>query len=434
MPQRIKPIALDRLAQHWRQYGATLATEFIVMASQIIVYKLAARLLGTIGFSEYAVVRRTVSLLQPLVLLGFGVGLPRYIAIAEGQGQVEKESCYFGATVQCVIAATTILDIVLLIEREKFAFLFFGKAVYGFLIPPLVLMLSGLAVHSVVYAYLRGRMHLGRANLLNFVNLGLMPILAFPWSAHSPLKLLLMLGIAWIIVAAIALVWTPVKGVFSECIAERKEILKYGIQRVPGDFILMALLALPSLLAAHLLNLEVAGYVAFSVSVANMIASIFTPLGIILLPKASRCFGNGEIAELREETKVIASGTAFISLCFTMLFEVLAFSVIRSYLGAEFTAAVSVFRVVVLGAVPLAIYYVLRSIVDAVYDRAVNTINLFLALIIFLPMSLLASRSVPGFPIVLWSFFISIAILALLSAREVRIIFSSDIARLAKGR
>src|SRR3984893_10344698 len=93
----------------WKQvkkYSPTVLTEFVVMASQILLYKLAAHYLGKTGFSEYALARRTVSLLQPAVMLGLGVGPPRCIALAQGQANEDRVSHYFGTTVRYVALAT----------------------------------------------------------------------------------------------------------------------------------------------------------------------------------------------------------------------------------------------------------------------------------------------------------------------------------------
>ncbi len=47
-------------------------------------------------------VARTISILYPIVLLGLGVGLPRYVAIAAGRGDEESQARYLGATLWCV--------------------------------------------------------------------------------------------------------------------------------------------------------------------------------------------------------------------------------------------------------------------------------------------------------------------------------------------
>src|ERR1700693_6659590 len=72
-----------------KEYSPTFLTEFVVMASQILLYKLAAHYLGKTGFSEYALARRTVSLLFPIPVLGMAVGLPRYIGATNGRGDTD---------------------------------------------------------------------------------------------------------------------------------------------------------------------------------------------------------------------------------------------------------------------------------------------------------------------------------------------------------
>src|SRR6266851_1795919 len=98
----------EGLSSHAREYGGTFATEFTVLACQLLTYKLAAHFLGKTGFAEYAVARRTISILYPIVLLGLGVGLPRYVAIAAGRGDEESKARYLGATLWCVGAAALV--------------------------------------------------------------------------------------------------------------------------------------------------------------------------------------------------------------------------------------------------------------------------------------------------------------------------------------
>src|ERR1044071_1494776 len=88
-----------------KEYAPTFLTEFTVMASQILVYKLAAYSLGKAGFAEYALARRTVSLIFPIPVLGMSVGLPRYISFSNGRKDPQGADRYFGATLKCAGAA-----------------------------------------------------------------------------------------------------------------------------------------------------------------------------------------------------------------------------------------------------------------------------------------------------------------------------------------
>ena len=56
----------------------TLITELVVMAAGILVLKLAAQFLGTVGFGEYTLSRRAISLLYLPLVLGLGIAAPRY--------------------------------------------------------------------------------------------------------------------------------------------------------------------------------------------------------------------------------------------------------------------------------------------------------------------------------------------------------------------
>ncbi|MGH9863889.1 MAG: lipopolysaccharide biosynthesis protein [Candidatus Acidiferrales bacterium] len=406
--------------QQVNEYAGTFAAEFAVLACQIIVYKLAAKFLGTIGFSEYAIARRTISLLQPAIMLGIAVGLPRYIAMAEGEGDDPRARRFFGAAAQCVSFAVAVVIISLSIWPQWFAYLFFGQRDYGYLVPPLALILAGLSAHVLAYSYLRGRMAISKANMLNLANLGFVPVLAFIFFRQSAAGVLWALGAGWTVVALAALCLTPISSAACDVRVESKELLAYGLQRVPGDFALMGLLAFPALLAAHSSGIEHAGYVAFGISITNMVAAMFAPVGVILLPKMSRNLGLCNFGEIRKEVALIGWSTAGLSLALVAIAEACARPAIQLYLGANFLPAIVPVRIVLLAAVPLALYYALRSAIDAFHRKAINTVNLGIAFVFFVflcGLFLLTSGIRDG---VLWSFVASASLLAILTCLEVR--------------
>ncbi len=155
------------------EYWPTVATEFSVLVSQIISYKLAAHFLGQHGFSEYAVVRRAVSLISPLPLLGMAVGLPRYIAYSKGAENWAAAERYYGATLRCVGSGIILCVLLLNILKSKFAFLIFGDRTYSQLILPLSMLVAGASLHALVYSYFRGHLAMARANMLQLTNLGI---------------------------------------------------------------------------------------------------------------------------------------------------------------------------------------------------------------------------------------------------------------------
>ena len=364
------------------EYGVTFATEFAVLGCQLLTYKLAAHKLGQQGFSEYAVARRVISLLYPIPLLGLGVGLPRYIAHATGAGN-PRAMRYFGTAFWCVIVALLLCTLLMNGFRGGFAYLFFASQDYVSLVFPLNLLLIGLTLHALVYGYFRGRLAMKSANILQLINLGLVPLISFFVFSSSVRAVLISLGTMTMLSACLALATTPLLRV-GVGMSETKELLGYGLQRVSGDFIHMALFTLPVTFVTHWHGVKEAGFMAFSISFLSMVGSVFTPIGLVLLPKASKMLAEQNHHELNLHIFRIGAITIAAATAFTLFFEFFAAVVIRVYLGQGFEAVVAMVRVVGFAILPFCLYCVLRSLIDAFYTKGVNMINNGIAFIVFL--------------------------------------------------
>jgi O-antigen/teichoic acid export membrane protein len=409
----------QNLGSHILEYGGTFATEFTVLACQLLTYKLAAHFLGTTGFAEYAVARRTISILYPIVLLGLGVGLPRYVAMAAGRGDEESKARYLGATLWCVGIAAVVCVVILNALPGGLAYLFFGSREYESLLWPMSLVVAGTALHAIAYSYFRGVLHMRVANLLQLVNFGLMPMAVFLLLNKSVQSVLTALGVLSIAVAGTALLFTPWKAAAKDNRLQAKELLRFGIQRVPGDFILMALFALPATFVAHKSGIRAAGFVAFGVSMLNVIGSFFSPFGLILLPKAGTLLAAGRIAELRRQVWLLTRITLVVSAVLAIGIAVGAETLIRLYLGADFTEGTGILRLVLLAAVPYSLYTVVRNVIDAFHELGVTTLILAAGFGIFCLGALGVFAWQDKLQVVLLGFVCGVLAMALLSSAEV---------------
>lgn len=408
-----------------REYASTFITQFIVMASQILVYKLASHYLGKTGFSEYALARRTVAVICPLPILGLGVALPRFIACARGHDDADRASYYLGATIWCVGCATAVCVLLMNSIPGTFSYLFFGSRDYRHLMFPLSIVIVGLSLHAVAYAYFRGQLAMRRANSLQLVNLGVVPLVAFLLVGKNVHDVLLALGWLSTGVAAAGLLFTPWRRIASDSTSEAKELLHYGLQRIPGDFILMALLTLPATLVAHLRGVQEAGFVAFGVSILTIIGTMFAPIGLILLPKASRMLAEDARSQLRSHVLAIVKITLLVSVTVTLLIEVFAGRLIRLYLGADFAEVTTMLRVAALGGVPYSLYHVLRNLIDAYHKNAVTTGILLMSMVVSCLGSIVAYLLMPNTVGILVAFLFGVFALGFLSGGESRRILTS---------
>ncbi|MGB9460583.1 MAG: lipopolysaccharide biosynthesis protein [Candidatus Acidiferrum sp.] len=408
-------------ADAWQQicdYGPTFATEFTVMASQIVAYKLAAHFLGKQGFSEYALARRAISTIYPIALLGFAVGLPRYIAISTGHENAERRDRFFGATLCCVGTAAAALIALMNLMPAKFAYLAYGSVSYKALALPVSLIIGGLTLHAVVYSYFRGHRLMTRANILQFTNLAVVPVLGFSIASDEVRSVLLAIGLLTIVVSSLGLLFTPWQQMAANSLAEAKMLLRYSVPRVPGDFALMALLGLPAFLVAHQAGVQAAGYVAFGVSVLSMIGAVFAPVGLILLPKSSQMIASGAGEELRGHVMRIITLALVIALGLTALAYLTADPFVRLYLGTDYSGVAKILRVICLGAVPFALFQVTRNLLDAFHELAVTSAFLIISLCVF-GVGVLSLRSMSNSTAgILISLLAAILVLGLLTLLE----------------
>lgn len=406
-----------------RDYIITSITEFIVLASGILVYKLAASYWGTDGFSEYALARRITSLIFPVLLVGFGVAIPRYIAFAQAGRKPKNRDSYFTVGLLIVGFTVTISVLVLNIFTDTFAFLFFGSSNYAYLILPVSLMLIGLSLHSMCYSYFRGTLKMRNANLLQITNFGIIPLIVFFIFGSTVSSVLIALSIFWALTSTIVILSMQLRLSTVDVMPHTKELLRYGLARVPGDFIHLAFLALPAIFTAHILGVKEAGFVAFGSTVLSMVGYLFTPISIILLPKASQMISRGEFSELRVHVFKIIKLSSALSILITIILEIFTEPIIRLYLGGTFAETVPIVRIVMLGALPYVLYICIRSVLDAFYEKAVNTVNLLIAFTAFVGFSLAVQFSSNDPQYILFAFVIGLYILGALSLLGIRRIF-----------
>ncbi len=411
-------------------YILTFCAEFLVLFAGVLVYKLAANDLGEDGFSRYAVCRRTISFIQPLLIIGLGVAIPRYIAMAMVESTFKKSGNYFiGGLVLMTIVASPIL-IALLLFSKQFSFLIFGNQSFSYLIPYLTLMLSGMLFHSLCYGYFRGKVMMVKANILQIINLGIIPLLAF-YLFPTLTGVLLFTSTTWIGTGLVitflfivpGLQWTKYE--VKECL---KELWIYGIQRVPGDVALAGFLALPAYFAAHMIHddLKTAGNVAFGMSMINLAGAAFGPICLMLLPKASEVIVKKEFVLLKQLTNRITFWTIGLTLFGLIIAELFAESIIKIYLGQSFTELVFIVRVILLASIGYTIYISLRSILDAYYVKAMNTKNIFISFLVFIVCAVIVKYADLSFEYILYGFIAAMLLLGALTYVETYRIFKQQ--------
>jgi O-antigen/teichoic acid export membrane protein len=411
-----------------KKYIITFMAEFLVLVSGILVYKFAAHFLGNVGFSEYALSRRTIALMQPALLMGLGVAIPRYVAYSSGSTTRNPDFYFVSAVGMLFVVVIGTISLMYLFKRT-IAFLIFGSSGYTYLILPLALMLVGIISHIMCYTYFQGKLLMAKANLLQVVNIAIVPLVVF-LLAHNTAKILVFMGGLWLTISMVSFFYIlrqlQIPSSKITILPYAKEIFIYGIQRVPGDFGLAALLSLIAVFTAHTAGVEQAGYVAFGISILSAAASLFAPIGLVLLPHASQMVANLEINKLRNYVKRIFAASMFLTLIGVIVFIIFADVLIKLYLGSSFLKLSSVAKVIAVGIIPYTVFVSMRSVLDSYYLKAVNAKNILISLGFFLVCGGLTLFLSISYKYIVIEFILSLFVLGALTLIDVKKIFKQN--------
>jgi O-antigen/teichoic acid export membrane protein len=397
-----------------RDYLTTFVAEALVLASALLAYRLVALHYSTSGFAEYAVARRALTLLLPFGVIGLDVGIARLVAYAADKRPQDARG-YLMAALPISITGLALASAALLGFAPLFAQLFFGDVQRVDLVATLPLLLGGATAHVLVYGNLRGNNRIAQANLMMVVNHAILPV-ATVVLGGSLQAILLGLGAGWLVFSVAVFVVTPKEAHDVGRLA--RELLRFGGRRMPGDLVQILFFALPVIITAQLGGLTDAGIVAFGITALGMVGSSLTPISFVLLPVASRLIGRGSVAGLRAHVVGIVRRVTPVMMIGILAVEVFAEEIIRRYLGPDFVPAVGTLRLILLGALPWTAFIVLRSILDARHERAVNSRNLAIGFAVFVIVAAPAALLARSTTIVLSGFVTGLFVLAILTIVE----------------
>jgi O-antigen/teichoic acid export membrane protein len=175
----------------------------------------------------------------------------------------------------------------------------------------------------------------------------------------------------------------------SDIRSSMKTLLKYSLPRVPAGFALAGLLTLGPFLAGLILGLKEAGYFVIGQSVFRVMESAIVGFGLVALPKVSQLVAENKLEFLKLKIEDILIMIFQLGIFVTIHTFIWSKEIVLVWLGSEYTEAVPIMKILILSLGPYLGYVILRSIVDAVEVRAINTLNLSVSLVIAAVLSII---------------------------------------------
>lgn len=399
------------------------------MVSMVGAFKIAADMYGNEGFGEWALTRRFLSFLLPLIVCGLDIAIPRYVAMAAKSNAAGGVKAFISGALLFTAASTMIAVWLLLIFREQAAQLLFGDGAHVDFMSPICGLMVAYALYVPAYAYLRGALKIMEANLMHVLMYGVVPLVALAAFQGSLLAALQGLALLSGVVALTSLayvIWRS--GIdLGKAAAAGRVLVRYGSKRMYAAFFLLALATVPAIIAAHTSGVEQAGFVVFGMTIVGLAASAAAPLGVTMLPVAAMIMAEGGTTTLREPVRRLQWLIVASSIVGVITIWFAAPAIARVFFGDDYNEPAALLRVAALGAGPYVYFVCMRNLVDAHTERAVNTRNVFVSLVAFaivVAVGILGAAMEAAY-VSVWAYVSALAVLAVLTRRAIGNVFAA---------
>lgn len=371
MPKlKVNPFFLDILS--------TAATSMLIAMSNIFLIRILAKGLGPDSFGLYSLARRIVSFIFPFSSLSIGVSLTRYIALSSYNN---KKNNYLVASILILLCTSSLLLIISLFGGKYFTLMIFHDSKYLMLFYSSIFMVIGLGFFRVVFSYYRGIQKIYIANIWQIFIVSILSLIisyVFVDQGNVTLIVFLLGGATYIsIIPLIRLLSKVKRDDIKQYMYYIQNLLKYGIPRTPGGIALEGVLTIGPFLALYFGTMRDAGYIVVGQSVFRIIETSVVAFGLVALPKISQIYAEGKTTLINVVVRNIITMIVQVGLFVVIHVFIWSNDIVLIWLGTEYLEAVPIIKIYLISLCPYLGYVMLRSVVDAVEKKAVNTINLF---------------------------------------------------------
>lgn len=338
------------------------------------------------GASEFGILslgRRVVFWATALSSLDMAVALTRHLGLSTTDARRRRE--YLVAALSIVAACTTVMVVLGWIFAEPLGRWLFGGSHQRAVLQACLLMMAGHGCYHLLYSYYRGTHQMGRANLLQFVLLGVGGLaVAWFYASRGAVFVLTATGFifmsAGIVLVGITLGSRQASLTFGGVRGATTELAKYGGPRVFAGFGYQGLLAIGPLIASFSSLADVA-YLAVAQLLFMVLETGFGSFGLVALPRVAQLTGSqGGTVQLRAGVMDAVVFTTQIGLFGTVQAFIWCGVLVQLWLGTEFQPVAPLLRILLLALVPYVAYTILKAIIDGIEPRPVNAANLLISL------------------------------------------------------
>lgn len=372
-----------------KEIAFTMLTSVLTAGCGILTIHILAQELGSEGFGVYALARQVFVTISPLSTFAMGVAIVRFIATSDHN---TKFNYLISGLLLGFIPCGFIFILGAIFKNQVTFFIFRNEAYSSVLIATLFLVLC-YSLYAVLYAFYRGSGCMAKANIWQLGVVAIGPLLIAKISSRTgKIDLILFLTGLFYFCAFFPLVFYCIKGFLyqRETFGIRpylNDLFRYGSPRMIGGIALTGILAVGPFFAPYFGSIKEAGYLIVGQSIFALVETGVSAFGLVVLPKATQYFVEGKKEFLKGRITDTVVLVVHIGLFLTLHLMLWSDQIVTVWLGHDYIDAIPLMRILLIALISYLLYVMLRSFIDAIEKKAINTLNLYISLIVTIVIS-----------------------------------------------
>lgn len=365
-----------------KDVAITTAGQIAIMLAAFALNKIISSRLSVEDFGLYNLVKRSASVITYVMLLAMGIAVPKYLSALQEKKDTVQEAYYVISSMLLVLLSCIICSGCLFLFKNTLSELLFDDMQYSYLVFPMLLFAVASSLATYSYSFFRGIGAYKKYSLVQ-ITVQLLNIIIAVLYGNNVQKVYVCWGIE--ISIFVCMLMAPVISKSKRTIGKINtkhlknvltELIKYGLPRVPGEFVLFAYSLLPLTIVTHKFGLEQAAGFSVAVSLNSMITPLFSFVGVVLLPYASKSITNHETSELKQNIRILFGLYVTVSIVAIIFINMIPYFLIKLLFDAKYIEAVSIVKIVSFALLPNSLYLLYRNPLDGVSKFPYNTVCL----------------------------------------------------------
>jgi len=351
-----------------------LIAQLLFMLSNLFINYKIEKIWSLEGFATYNLLKRLASFIVFPLVLGVGIGIPRYISFLKNGKDDKSQGLEYLFAGLIIFFTTFIAFFILLILFPELILYSFKKSGSNSILIIVALFVFSQGVFVIISSFYRGKIQFGRSSLLNVLVLSLLPTVIIFFSKNI-FDYFLYYALLTIVLLTIIIAFN----IYNNSISYKRtkfkvrQLLHYGAPRVVGDAILFSLDFIPIYFVSVFISLEESGYLSLSFIFFKLASVSFDLIGSLILPVYGKGFKNESSAVFIKKVNVLLLVSGSLALMASVLGYLLIPYLIVTFFSSLSNAILASQYIFI--ALPFyVVFTILKNVLDIISHKAYNSL------------------------------------------------------------